>query len=101
MFTKACVVLIATALATLIISHRAHEVAHAQERIEYKVVRTEVLLAPDGKEVTSGENVRLYRTQDALDEFAKTGWQLVTASFVSEEGNPGRRSVGHLIFVKK
>ena len=99
MFTKACLVLIATFLAAFLVSH-SQEAAHAQAHIEYKHVRTEVLLTPDGREAFEGQNLRFFRTQDALDEYAKNGWQLVSASFVVET-NSGRRTVGNLIFMKK
>ena len=100
MFTKACLVLIAGLLTAILVTRRPQEVAHAQGRIEYKLVRTEVYLTPDGQEVSGGENVRYFRTQDALNEYAKDGWQLVTASYVAE-ANSAPRTVGHLIFMKK
>jgi len=104
MFTKVCFVLVAALLATLLVANRPSEVAHAQRRIEYKFVRTEVFLTADGKEATSGgENIRFYRTQDALNEYAKNGWELVTASYVMDVmgGNSAPRAVGQLIFMKK
>jgi Domain of unknown function (DUF4177) len=97
MFTKACLVVIAGLLTAILVTQRPQEVAHAQGRIEYKFVRTEVFLALDGKEVSGGENVRYFRTQDALNEYAKEGWQLVSASYAAENG----RNVGYVIFMKK
>jgi hypothetical protein len=40
------------------------------------------------------------RPEDAVNDYAKNGWQLVSASFVVE-ANSGSRTVGHLIFMKK
>lgn len=97
MFTKACLVVIAALLTAILLTQRPQEVAHAQGRIEYKFVRTDVFLTPDGKEVSGGENVRYFRTQDALNEYGKDGWQLVSASYVAE----GSHTVGYVIFMKK
>jgi hypothetical protein len=101
MFTKACLVSIVILL-TAILTHRlSQEVAHAQARTEYKFVETEVFLTSEGKVGSGGQNVKYFSTQDALNEYGKNGWQLVTASFEDvniTNGGPGR---GHLIFVRK
>jgi hypothetical protein len=97
MFTKLCLVSIVALLVAMLLSQRSLEVVRAQAGIEYKAVQVEVFLTPDGQTTTGGVNAKYYTTQDALNEYGKSGWQLVTASYDHETGP---RS-GQLIFMKK
>jgi hypothetical protein len=97
MFTKACLVSIMALLMAILMNQRSQEVVHAQPRIVYKAVEVEVFLTPDGKVVGGGENAKYFSTQNALDEYAKNGWELVTAVYDHQDG-PRR---GHLIFMRK
>jgi hypothetical protein len=97
MFMKFCLVSILAFLIGVLTTQRAQQIVHAQTRIEYRVVETEVFLTPDGKAVPGGQNVKYFSTQDALDQYGKDGWELVTASYDRDSG-PRR---GHLIFMRK
>ncbi len=99
MFTKLCLVAIVGLLAAILINQRSREVVHAQAGIEYKVVTAEVYLARDGKEVSGGADVRYFSTQDALNEYGKNGWQLVSAYYEAHLDNTPRPL--HLIFMRK
>jgi Domain of unknown function (DUF4177) len=81
----------------VLVEMRLNQVAHAQPHVEYKVVPVEMFIAPDGKQVGGGRDARYYSTQIALDQHAKDGWELVTASYDYSSGV--RR--GQLIFVKR
>jgi len=66
-------------LTAILMNQRAQQVVHAQAGIDYKVVSAEVFLTPDGKEVDGGRDAKYFSAQDALSEYGKNGWQLVTA----------------------
>jgi hypothetical protein len=96
MFTKASLVLIVVLLVAILVNQRSQGVqAQAvQAQIEYKVVDTGYFVTPDGKQANPGEKgAKLLTTKDALDEYGKAGWQLVTQSYI----NTGE----HLIFMRK
>jgi hypothetical protein len=99
MFTKASLVLIVVLLVAILVNQRS-QVVQAQAQIEYKVVNTGILVTPDGKEARypGAIGVKVLTIQDALDEYGKAGWQLVTQSYISGTGNPGNE---HLIFMRK
>ena len=101
MFTKACLVSIVILLMAIFTNRLSQEVAHAQARAEYKYVETEVYLTSEGKVVSGGQDVKYFSTQDALNEYGKNGWQLVTASFEDFNVNYGPHGRGHLVFVRK
>ena len=86
MFTKACLVSIVALLAAMLITQRSQEVVRAQTRIEYKAVETE------------SASDKYYGTQDALNDYSKNGWVLVTASY--DHLKDGTRA-GLLIFMRK
>jgi hypothetical protein len=99
MFTKSCLILILALLAAILIDQRSRQVVHAQAGIEYKVVNAEVFLTRDGgREVGGGDvrDVRYVSTQDVLNEYGRSGWQLITCY-------PALNSSGalHLIFMRK
>ena len=99
MFQRTCLVLTVLLLAAILVSQRPPQGVHAQAGFEYKVVNAEIFLTPDGREVSGGQNVKYYSTQDALNEYGKSGWQLVTAVYENRLDNTPR--VLHLIFMKK
>ena len=100
MFQKVCLALIVTLLTAILMNQRSQQTVHAQTGIDYKVVNAEVFLTSDGKEVSGGQNVRYYSTQDALNEYGKNGWVLITAFYENHQDNPGAR-VLHLVFMKR
>ena len=97
MFTKASLVLIAALLIAILMNQRSQQVVHAQGSIEYKVVDTPIYVTPDGK--PSVPRVReakcCINLQDALDEYGKAGWQLVTHSYAPNSSDE------RLIFMRK
>jgi hypothetical protein len=99
MFQKACLVSIVALLIAILMNQRSAQMAYAQAGIEYKVVNAEVFLTPDGKESSGGRDVRYFRAQDALNEYGKNGWQLVTA-FYDLQSDRSLRPL-HLIFIRK
>lgn len=69
-------------LVAILVNQRSQQVVHAQGSIEYKVVDTPNYVTPDGKVANpSTTGAKYLTTQDALDEYGKAGWQLVTESF--------------------
>jgi hypothetical protein len=101
MFTKASLVMIVALLVAILVNQRSQGVqaqaVQAQAQIEYKVVDTGYYVTPDGKQANPGERgAKLLTTKDALDEYGKAGWQLVTQSYIL--GNTGFE---HLIFMRK
>jgi hypothetical protein len=101
MFQKACLVLIVVLLTAILLSQRSPQGVHAQIGIDYKVVNAELFHTPDGKEVQGGPNATYYSTQDALNEYGKNGWQLVTAFYENHNVNDTTPRVLHLIFMKR
>jgi hypothetical protein len=105
MFTKASLVLILALLVAILVNQRAcglgslGRVVQAQGPIEYKAVLTEIQVPFDG--IAGRRNAKLYTTQDALDEYGKAGWQLVTQSYVPDSANGGQLREQQLIFVRK
>jgi hypothetical protein len=99
MFTKASLVLIVVLLIAILVNQRSQGVVQAQTQIEYKVVLTEIQVPSDG--IAGRRSTKLYTTQDALDEYGKTGWQLVTQSYVPDSANGGQLREQQLIFVRK
>jgi hypothetical protein len=83
------------------VNQRSQGVVQAQAQIEYKVVDTGILVTPDGKEAPDARGAKYLTTQDALDEYGKAGWQLVTQSYVPSRANGGNNFREHLIFVRK
>jgi hypothetical protein len=65
--------------------------------IEYKVVDVDVLVTADWKNTLSGEKVKYLSTQDALNEYGKNGWELISASYWHENN----QRTGRLIFGRK
>jgi len=104
MFAKASLVLIVALLIAILMNQRSQEVVHAQDPIEYKVVDTGILVTSDGKPAgpnlgpVAARGAKILTTQDALDEYGKDGWQLVTQSYMLGTGNPGNEN---LIFMRK
>jgi hypothetical protein len=96
-FIKACLVSIIVLLAAILMTQRAEKVVHAQGHIEYKVVDVEVDVPADWKSTLSGGDTKYITTQDALNEYGKNGWQLVSANYWLQGGY---RS-GRLIFTRK
>ena len=113
MFTKASLVLIAALLLAILMTQRSQGVvqAQAQTQVEYKVVDTGILVTPDGKpagpnplglsERVPASGAKYLTAQDALDEFGKAGWQLVTHSYVPDKANGGSSGRQLLIFMRK
>jgi hypothetical protein len=99
MFIKVCLVSIVAFLIGVVTAQRAQQIVHAQAQIEYKVVETGVYLTPDGKSFLQqvNPNAKYFSTQDALDQYGKDGWELVTASYY--DGFPGGH--GQLIFKRR
>jgi hypothetical protein len=95
MFIKACLVSIVVLLTAILMTQRTQKVVHAQGSIEYKVVDVEVFLTADGK-INLTEGVKYLSTQDALNEYGKNRWELVSAVFGRETQRNGR-----LIFMRK
>ena len=93
-------VLIVAVLLAILANQRSQGVVQAQAPIEYKAVLTEIQVASDG--IAGRRNTQLYTTQDALDEYGKAGWQLVTQSYVAPN-NSGTGYSGQqlLIFMRK
>jgi hypothetical protein len=82
MFTKVSLVLIVALLVAILMNQRSQQVVRAQGAIEYKVVDTGIYVTPDGKAATpSAIGAKYLNTQDALDDYGKAGWQLVTHSY--------------------
>jgi Domain of unknown function (DUF4177) len=100
MFTKSCLILILAVLAAILIDQRSRQVVHAQAGIEYKVVNAEVYLTPDGRETNGGQNSRYVSTQDVLNEYGKSGWQLISAYYDFHFRTTDPRAL-HLIFMRK
>jgi len=100
MFQKACLVLIIVLLTALLMSQRSQQGVHAQTGPEYRVVNAEIYVGPDGKEVAGGENAKFYGTQDALNQYGKNGWELVTAFYDLHFQTNNTREL-HLIFMKR
>ena len=98
MFTKVCLVSILALLIAIVMNQHSQDVVHAQAPIEYKAVEVEVSLTRDWKESLSGGNVKYRSTQDALNEYGKKGWQLVTASYTDHHNV---QHTGQLIFMRK
>jgi hypothetical protein len=98
MFTKVCLASILALLVAIVMNQHSHDVVHAQAPIEYKAVQVEVSLTRDWKESLSGGNVKYYSTQDALNEYGKNGWQLVTATY---DNYTNHQRTGQLIFMRK
>jgi hypothetical protein len=100
MFTKVSLVLILALLVAILVNQRSQGVVRAQAQIQYKVVDTGILVTPDGKEARypGAIGAKALTSQDALDEYGKAGWQLVTQSYILGTGNPGNE---HLIFMRK
>jgi Domain of unknown function (DUF4177) len=82
MFTRASLVMI-MALQLILMNQRSQKLAQAQGRIEYNVVDTGSL-----------------NIQDALNEYGKAGWQLITHAYVPERSSGGALSE-QLIFIRK
>jgi hypothetical protein len=101
MFQKTCLVAIVVLLTAILMSQRSTQRVHAQAGMEYKVVNAELFHTPDGKEVEGGPNVTYYSTQDALNEYGKNGWQLVTAFYENHFPQGSQPRVLHLIFMKR
>jgi len=101
MFTKASLVLIVALLVAILVNQRSQEVVQAQAPIEYKAVLTEIQVPFDG--IAGRRNSKSYTTQDALDEYGKAGWQLVTQSYVPSNSHPANVYSGQqlLIFMRK
>ena len=97
-------------LVAILVNQRSQEVVHAQAQIEYKVVDTGILGTPDGKppepnplglsERVAARGAKYLTTQDALDEYGKAGWQLVTHSYVPNSNNGGNSGRQLLIFMR-
>jgi hypothetical protein len=83
MFTRASLVLIMALLIAILMNQRSQKLAQAQGRIEYNVVDTGSL-----------------NIQDALNEYGKAGWQLITHAYVPEHSSGGALSE-QLIFIRK
>ena len=98
MFTKASLVLILALLVAILVDQRSQGVVQAQAQIEYKVVDTGYLVTPNGKPPGPADRgAKVFTTQDALDEYGKAGWQLVSQSYI-----PGGDTFHeHLIFMRK
>ena len=99
MFTKASLILIVALLIAILVNQRSQGVVQAQAPIEYKAVLTEIQVPFDG--IAGRRNAKLYTTQDALDEYGKDGWKLVTQSYVPDSANGGHPVEQQLIFVRK
>lgn len=69
----------------------------AQGSPQYKVVDVEVY---ESVETGLFRSQRLITTQSVLDQYAKEGWELVTASYYDDPHSSGR-AVGKLIFHKR
>ena len=96
MFTKSSFVLIVALLVAILVNRRSPGVVQAQGPIEYKVVDPGYFVTPDGKPAApSDRGAKVLTTQDALDEYGKAGWQLLTDSYFP---NSGREP---LIFMRK
>ena len=110
MFTKASLVMIVALLVAILVNQRSQQVVHAQAQIEYKVVDTGILVTPDGKpaepiplglsERVAARGLKYLTAQDALDEYGKAGWQLVTHAYVPERATGGALRE-QLIFMRK
>ena len=98
MFTKVSLVLIAAVLIAILMNQRSQQVVQAQGPIEYKAVRTNVSVGKEG--IAGVRDSKYFSTQDALDEYGKAGWQLVTQSYVPEH-NGSYSSEQLLIFMRK
>ena len=98
MFTKASLVLIVALLIAILMNQRSQQVVHAQGSIEYKAVRTNVSVGKEG--IAGTRDSKYLSTQDALDEYGKAGWQLVTQSYVPQH-NSNYSSEQLLIFMRK
>ena len=97
MFIKVCLLSIIAFLIGVLTTQRAQQIVHAQAHIEYKVVETGVYLTPDGKNVgPAASNAKYFSTQDALDQYSKDGWELITALYDRVPGG-----YGQLIFMRK
>jgi hypothetical protein len=94
MFTKASLVLIVALLVAILVNQRSQQVVQAQGPIEYKVVDTGIYVTPDGKTASpSATGAKYLNTQDALDEYGKAGWQLVTHSYVPSNRVGNKRPI--------
>ncbi|HCC56545.1 MAG TPA: hypothetical protein DEQ47_04665 [Solibacterales bacterium] len=93
MFTKACLAAIVVLLVAILTKQHFQDVAHAQGGIEYKAVEADLYITPEGQANWRHET-KYYSTQDALNEYRKGGWQLVTASY-------DRDRKARLIFMRK
>jgi hypothetical protein len=98
MFTKVCLISILALLVALLINQHSQDVVHAQAPIEYKAVQVEISIGRDWRDSLIGANPKYYSTQDALNEYGKNGWQLVTASYYN---NRNGERIGQLIFLRK
>jgi Domain of unknown function (DUF4177) len=98
-FQKVCLLSIVALLTAMLIDQRSEKVVLAQPGIEYKVVNAELFLDADGKRVSGGQNARYFTIQDALNEYGKNGWELITAFYDSHFENTPREL--RLIFMKK
>ena len=96
MFFKICLVLIVGLLAATLMNQRSQNAVHAQAAIEYKVVEVEIYVTDEKSAFKRG--TKLYSTQEALDEYSKAGWELVTASYEIDNNNNRR---GRLIFKRR
>jgi len=96
MFTKICLVSVVALLVALLMGQHSLQVVRAQAGIEYKVVQVETFLTHDVQPTNGGVDAKYFSTQDALNEFGKSGWQLVSAYY--DPQNNGR---GRLILMKK
>ena len=67
MFTKASLVLIVALLVAILVNQRSQQVVQAQGPIEYKVV-----------DLLNTQRMTTRGAQNALDDYGKAGWQLVT-----------------------
>jgi hypothetical protein len=81
---KACLVSIVVLLTAILMIQHSEKIVHAQGRIQYKVVEVDF------------HGDKYLSTQDALNEYGKNGWELVSASYRED----GQRS-GRLIFMRK
>ena len=92
MSIKVCLLSIVAFLIGVLTTQRAQQIVHAQARIEYKVVQTEVSISDGGGPVFG--RFKFFSTQDALDQYSKEGWELVTAFY-------DRNGHGRLILRRK